>query len=83
MPNPYFAKQCSLINNESKISSNLPDKKDKLLPNVMFSVKDIGKIIQNLNYKFVTPLSVRPPEIIYKSCLERDFRDFRDFYFPS
>lgn len=49
----------------------------------MFSAKDIGKIIQNLNYKFVTPLSVRPPEIIYKSCLERDFRDFRDFYFPS
>ena len=46
---PFFAKQCSIIDNGSKIPSFLHLKTDKFLLNITFTEKDIEKVIQNLD----------------------------------
>ena len=47
--NSFFAKQCSLIKNESKLPPRLHFLTDKRLSMVKFVNNDILKIIQNLN----------------------------------
>ena len=43
-----FAKQCTIINNGSSLSSELLLKTDKFVSSISFSSDDIVKIIQNL-----------------------------------
>ena len=45
----FFAKQCSIIDNGSEISSFLHPKTGKSLSNVTFTEKDIEKVIQSLD----------------------------------
>ena len=45
----FFSNQCSLINNNSKLPTNLIHGTDRRLSWVTFSAGDIAKIIQNLN----------------------------------
>ena len=47
--NSLFAKQCTVINNGSSLSSELLLKADKLLSNITLTSNDILKIIQNLD----------------------------------
>ena len=47
--NNSFPNQCSLINNNSKLPTNLIHGTDRRLSLVTFSAGDIAKIIQNLN----------------------------------
>ena len=47
--NDFFSNQCSLINGNSKLPTNLGHVTDRCLSSVTFSADDIGKIIQNLN----------------------------------
>ena len=47
--NNFFSNQCSLINNNSKLPTNLIHITDWCLSSVTFSAGDIAKIIQNLN----------------------------------
>ena len=47
--NSFFADQCSLMSNASKLPSNFTLYTDNRLSTVTFSQDDIGKIIQNLN----------------------------------
>ena len=47
--NSFFSKQCSLITNNSKLSTSLSYLTDKRLPTITFSAEDVGKIIWSLN----------------------------------
>ena len=47
--NSFFASQCSLIKNDSKLPSYLNYNTDNRLSTVNLSIDDIAKIIQNLN----------------------------------
>ena len=47
--NSFFASQCSLIKNDSKLPSHLNYKTDYRLLTVNFSIYDIAKILQNLD----------------------------------
>ena len=47
--NSFFAKQCSIIDNRSKIPSFRNSKADKSLSNIPFTEKNIEKVIQNLD----------------------------------
>ena len=47
--NSFFASQCSLIKNYSKLPSYLNYNADNRLSTVNFSIDDIAKIIQNLD----------------------------------
>ena len=47
--NDFFSKQCSLVNNNSKLPSVLTKKTCKSLSSVEFSTYNILKIIRNLN----------------------------------
>ena len=47
--NSFFAKQCSLIRNDSELPTSLTFYTDNRLSTVSFSHEDVGKIIQNLN----------------------------------
>ena len=47
--NSFFADQCSLVSNASKLPSSFTLYTDNRLSTVTFSQDDIGKIIQNLN----------------------------------
>ena len=47
--NAFFAKQCFLIKNSSKLFSHLHYLADNCLSSVSFSQDDIAKIIQNLD----------------------------------
>ena len=82
--NSFFAKQCTVVNNGSRLPSELWLKTDKLLSNIIFSSDDILKIIQNLDSEKVHDfdriniqmlkiygLSIcKTLGIIFKSCLE-------------
>ena len=46
--NSHFSKQCTLINNTSKIPSECPWKSNEFLSSIIFEINDIGKIIKNL-----------------------------------
>ena len=47
--NSFFADECSLMSNASKLPSSFTLYTDNRLSTVTFSQDDIGKIIQNLN----------------------------------
>ena len=47
--NSFFAKQCSLIRNDSELRTSLAVYTNNRLSTVSFSREDLGKIIQNLN----------------------------------
>ena len=47
--NDFFSNQCSLINNNSQLPTNLNNFNDRHLPKVTFSAGDICKTIHNLN----------------------------------
>ena len=81
--NSLFAKQCSLIKNDSKIPPRLHFPIDKRLSTVKFVNTDILKIIQNLNpnkahghdkisirmLKICGNSLCRPLELIFNDCL--------------
>ena len=83
--NSFFAKQCSLINSDSFLPSEIIKKKNNSLYSVIFSTEDILQIINNLDsnkahghdeisirmLKICGSSVCRPLQIIYKSCLDR------------
>ena len=85
--NSFFAKQCSLIKNSSKLPSHLHCLTDNRLSSVRFSQDDIAKIIQNLDpnkahghdnisirmLKICGPSIYKPLEMIFKQCIETVF----------
>ena len=82
--NAFFAKQCSLIKNSSKLPSHLHYLTDNRLSSVSFSQNDIAKIIQNLDpnkahghdnisirmLKICGSSIYKPLEMIFKQCIE-------------
>ena len=81
--NSFFAKQCSLIRNDSELPTSLTFYTNNRLSTVSFSHEDVGKIIQNLNpnkahghdnisirmLKICGSTIYRPLEIIFKEAL--------------
>ena len=81
--NSFFAKQCSLIRNDTKLPTSLTFYTNNRLSTVSFSHEDVGKIIQNLNpnkahghdnisihmLKICGSTIYRPLEIIFKEAL--------------
>ena len=82
--NYFFARQCSLIKNDSKLPSHLNYKTDNRLLTVNFSIDDIAKILQNLDPNKVhgyNKISIRmlqlcgnsickPLELIFQQAME-------------
>ena len=82
--NAFFAKQCSLIKNSSKLPSHLHYLTDNRLSSVSFSQDGIAKIIQNLDpnkahgsdnvsirmLKICGSSIYKPLEMIFKQCIE-------------
>ena len=85
--NSFFAKQCSLIKNSSKLPSHLHYLTDNRLSSVRFSQDGIAKIIQNLDpnkahghdnisirmLKICGSSIYKPLEIIFKQGIETGF----------
>ena len=83
--NSFFAKQCSLINSDSSLSSKIVKKMDNYLNSVKFSTENILHIIKKLDsnkahghdeisvgmLKICASSVCRPLQIIYKSCLDK------------
>ena len=82
--NDFFSRRCSLVNNNSKLSSVLTKKTCKSLSSPEFSTYDILKIIRHLNpnkahchdmisirmLKICDESICKPLGIIFQSCLE-------------
>ena len=71
--NSILAKQCSIIDNGSEISSSVHPKSDKSLANITFTEKVIEKIIQNLDSNKVHAhdmISTRMLKICSKSIIK-------------
>ena len=82
--NSFFAKQCSLINSNSSLPSEIIKKAGNSLYSEEFSTEDILRVINNLDsneahghdeisirmLKICGTFVCRPLQIIYKSCLE-------------
>ena len=80
----FFAKQCSLIKNSSKLPSHLHYFTDNYLSSISFSQDNITKIIQNLDsnkghgrdnvsirmLKICGSSFYKPLEMIFKQCIE-------------
>ena len=89
--NSSFAKQCSLINNDSKLPTNFTYITEKCLDNVTFSIEEIGNIIQGLDpnkARGQDKINVRIQEIcvnsvcktlkiIYRECLSLVYFSWR------
>ena len=72
--NLFFAEQCSILQNSSKLSANLAPRTDQSLTLINFSQDDILKIIRNLNpsirmVKICGNSLWKPLEMIFKSCI--------------
>ena len=81
--NSFFAQQCSLINNSSKISLTFLKRTEKLISWILFSSNDIAKIIRDLDpnkdhghdmirirmFKICDESISNSLEIIFKSCI--------------
>ena len=81
--NSFFAKQCSLITNDSELPTSLTFYTNNRLSTVSFSHEDLGKIIENLNpnkahghnnismciLKIFGSIIYRPSEIAFKEAL--------------
>ena len=82
--NAFFAKQYSLIKNNSKLPLRLHYLTDNRLSSVSFSQEDIAKMIQNLDpnkahghdnigiLKICGSSIYKPLEMIFKQCIETD-----------
>ena len=46
---PFFSEQCSILQNSSKLPTNLAPRTDQSLTSINFSQDDILRIIQSLN----------------------------------
>ena len=85
--NFFFAKQCSLIKNSSKLPSHLHYLTDNCLSSVRFSQGNIAKLIQNLDpnkthghdnisirmLKICSSSIYKPLEMIFKQCIKTVF----------
>ena len=83
--NSFFAKQCSLINNDSSLPSKIIKKTDNSLFSITFSTENILQILNKLDsnkahghdeintrmLKLCGFSICRPLQIIYKSCLDK------------
>ena len=81
--NSFFAEQCSILLNSSKLPTNLAPRTDQSLTSINFSQDDILKIIQNLNpnkahdpdkisicmIKICGKSLCKPLEMIFKPCI--------------
>ena len=82
--NNFFAKQCTLVENTSKLPTDSLKRTKNLLSTISFTKDDIAKIIKNLNpnkahgfdmisirmLKIWGDSILKPLELIFKSCLE-------------
>ena len=82
--NDFFAKQCTLVENSSKLPTDSFKRTNNLLSTISFAKDDIAKIIKNLNpnkahgfdmisirmIKICGESILKPVELIIKSCLE-------------
>ena len=82
--NSFFAEQCSLMNNSSKLSSTFLKRTDKFISSISLRSKDIARIIRDLEpnqahgHMISIPMLIicgesisKPLEIIFKSCIEK------------
>ena len=82
--NNFFAKQCTLVENTSKIPIDFSKRTNNLLSTISFTKDDIANIIKNLNpnkahgfdmisirmLKICGDSILKPLELIFKSCIE-------------
>ena len=82
--NNFFAKQCTLVENTSKLSIDSFKRTNNLLLTTSFTKDNIAKIIKNLNpdkthgfdiisihmLKICSDSVLKPLELIFKSCIE-------------
>ena len=82
--NNFFAKQCTLVENTSKLPTDSFKRTKNLLSTISFTKDDIAKIIKNLNpnkahgfdmisirmLKICGDSILKPLELIFKSCIE-------------
>ena len=83
--NSFFAEQCSLMNNSSKLLSIFLKRTDKFISSISFSSNNIARIIRELDsnkahdhdmisihmLKIWGEYISKPLEIIFKSCIEK------------
>ena len=82
--NLFFAKQCSIIDNSSELSSNILKKTDKSISAIAFTCDDIATLIKNLdlNKAHGHMISIRmlklcgksigkPLNLIFQSCIKQ------------
>ena len=83
--NSFFAEQCSLMNNSSKLLSIFLKRTDKFISSISFSSNNIARIIRDLDpnnahghdmrsirmLKICKESILKPLEIIFKSCIEK------------
>ena len=87
--NSFFSKQCSIIDNSSKLPSNLVYYTNEKLSDIVFNSEDIGKIISGLdpNKPHGHMISIRMLKMCDESIhkpLEYIFRvSLNDECFPS
>ena len=81
--NNFFAKQCTLVENTSKLPIDSFKRANKLLSTISFTKDDIAKIIKNLNpneshsfdvtsmpmLKFCGDSILKSLELVFKSCI--------------
>ena len=81
----FFAEQCSLMNNSSKLSSTFLKRTDKFILSISFSSNDIARIIRDLDpnkahdHDMISIRMIKSCgesiskrlEIIFKSCVEK------------
>ena len=82
--NGFFAKQCTLVENSSKLPTNSFKRTNNLFSTISFTKDDIAKIIKNLNpnkvhgfdmisirmIKICGESILKTLELIFKSCFE-------------
>ena len=82
--NDFFAKQCTLVENTSKLPTDSFKRRNNLLSTISFTKDDIAKVIKNLNpnkahgfamitihmLKICGDSILKPLELISKLCLE-------------
>ena len=82
--NNFFAKQCTLVENSSKLPTDSSKRINKLLSTISFTKDDIANIIKNLNpnkahgfdmisirmLKICGDSILKPLELFVKSCIE-------------
>ena len=82
--NNFFAKQCTLVEDTSKLPADFLKRTKNFLSTILFTKDDIAKIIKNLNpnkahgfdmisirmLKICGDSILKPLELIFKSCIE-------------